>query len=136
MSDLDFATFVDILHHVAEATGVVIRHIDRWFPSTKLCSHCHQVNPHITLRDRVWTCPCCGVTHDRERNATLNINEEGASWRDGVGAGHFALSLEETLSDWHTPAWVGDPRIPRIYAWGVCQGRVRSSNTWPLGSRK
>jgi len=93
VSDLGFAGFVDILHHVAGSTGAVVHHIDRWFPSTKMCSACHQVNHHITLRDRVWTCTFCGVTHDRERNAALNINEEGASSSGGHPVSLAAASL-------------------------------------------
>lgn len=81
VSDLGFASFVDILHHVASKLGTVITHIDRWYPSTKECSNCHHVNHHITLRDRVWTCVSCGVTHDRELNAAINIDREGASSR-------------------------------------------------------
>lgn len=83
VSDLGFASFVEILHHVAAKTGTLVQHIDRWFPSTKLCSHCYQVNHHITLRDRVWTCLFCGVTHQRDHNAAININEEGASSSGG-----------------------------------------------------
>jgi len=79
VSDLGFGMFVSILHHVASKMGSLVQHIDRWFPSTKLCSACHQVNHHITLHDRVWACTFCGVPHDRERNAATNINEEGAS---------------------------------------------------------
>ena len=78
VSDLGFASFVDILHHVASKLGTVLTHIDRWYPSTKECSDCHHVNHHITLRDRVWTCVSCGVTHDREINAATNIDREGA----------------------------------------------------------
>jgi putative transposase len=81
VSDLGFASFVDILHHVASKLGTVITHIDRWFPSTKLCSACHVVNHHITLRDRIWTCVGCQKTHDRELNAATNIFREGASSR-------------------------------------------------------
>jgi putative transposase len=81
VSDLGFASFVDILHHVASKLGTVITHIDRWYPSTKECSNCHHVNHHITLRDRVWTCVSCGITHDREVNAATNIHREGASSR-------------------------------------------------------
>jgi putative transposase len=81
VSDLGFASFVDTLHHVASKLGTVITHIDRWYPSTKECSNCHHVNHHITLRDRVWTCVSCGVTHDRELNAAINIDREGASSR-------------------------------------------------------
>jgi putative transposase len=102
VSDLGFGTFVQTLHHVAAKTGTVVQHIFRWFPSTKLCSACRLVNPHITLRDRVWTCVFCGVTHDRERNAATNINEEGAS-SSGEGC------VRPTLS-----ATAVDPRIPRL----------------------
>ena len=83
VSDLGFASFVDILHHVASKLRTVITHIDRWYPSTKECSECHHINHHITLRDRIWTCVSCGVTHDRELNAAINIDREGASSRGG-----------------------------------------------------
>lgn len=83
VSDLGFASFVNILHHVASKLGTVITHIDRWYPSTKECSHCHHINHHITLRDRVWTCTNCGAVHDREVNAATNIHREGASSRGG-----------------------------------------------------
>jgi putative transposase len=79
VSDLGFATFVEILHHVATKTGTLVQHADRWFPSTKLCSACQYVNEHITLRDRVWTCTFCGIAHQRDRNAAINIDQEGAS---------------------------------------------------------
>jgi putative transposase len=81
VSDLGFASFVDILHHVAGKLGTVITHINRWYPSTKECSVCHHINHHITLRDRVWTCEACGTVHDREINAATNIHREGASSR-------------------------------------------------------
>ena len=102
VSDLGFASFVEILHHVASKTGTLVQHIDRWFPSTKLCSKCHQVNHHITLRDRVWTCVFCGVTHQRDFNAAVNINEEGAS---SSGGSH----VRPTAS-----AVAVDPRILRL----------------------
>jgi putative transposase len=102
VSDLGFAGFGKILHHVADTTGTVVQHIDRWFPSTKLCSHCHKVNQHITLRDRVWTCVYCGVVHRRDYNAAVNINEEGAA---SSGGDCVRLPLA---------AAVVDPRIPRL----------------------
>src|SRR5437867_7130573 len=43
------ADFVQILHHVADKTGTRVHHIDPWFPSTKLCSVCGQLNARITL---------------------------------------------------------------------------------------
>jgi putative transposase len=100
VSDLGFGTFVDILHYVAAKVGTIIHHIDPWFPSTKLCSVCGQVNHHITLRDRLWTCERCGTTHRRDQNAATNIfrerlrpaptqSRQGASSR---GGGHVSLA--------------------------------------------
>ncbi len=79
VSDLGFASFVDILHHVAAKTGVLVQHVGRWFPSTKLCAACGHVNEPITLRDRVWTCVACKKTHRRDLNAAINLDQEGAS---------------------------------------------------------
>ncbi len=83
VSDLGFATFVGRLHYVASKTGTVVQHIGTWFPSTKLCSACGCIHQAITLRDRVWTCPDCGITHQRDHNAAVNIFREGASSHGG-----------------------------------------------------
>lgn len=83
VSDLGFASFIDILHHVATKTGTIIQHIGPWFPSTKLCSVCGCINQEITLRDRTWMCPDCGTAHQRDYNAALNIFREGASSHGG-----------------------------------------------------
>jgi putative transposase len=83
VSDLGFAGFVDILHHVASTTGASVQHVDRWFPSTKRCHVCRHVNAHITLRDCIWTCVHCHTMHRRDQNAAINIHREGASSRGG-----------------------------------------------------
>ncbi len=83
VSDLGFATFAETLRYVARNVGTGVQHINPWFPSTKLCSACGCVNHAITLRDRVWTCPDCGTTHQRDHNAAVNIFREGASSHGG-----------------------------------------------------
>jgi putative transposase len=88
VSDLAFGHFVQILHQVAAKTGTVVHHIDPWFPSSKRCHVCGTLNACITLRDRVWTC-ACGVTHQRDHNAAINIFREGAS---SLGGSHVRLA--------------------------------------------
>lgn len=51
--------------------------IDRYFPSSKLCSSCGFKNTNLTLKNRQWICPVCGKIHDRDLNASLNILKEG-----------------------------------------------------------
>ena len=41
-----------------------------------MCSCCGKINKELTLKDRVWTCQC-GITHDRDQNAAINIKNFG-----------------------------------------------------------
>jgi putative transposase len=52
--------------------------IDRWFPSSKTCHICSEISDNLTLADREWTCVCGGV-HDRDFNASKNIEYVAAS---------------------------------------------------------
>jgi putative transposase len=49
----------------------------RFFPSSKRCHCCHAIHAGLTLKDRRWTCPQCGTPHDRDRNAAINLWQEG-----------------------------------------------------------
>ena len=52
--------------------------VGRFYPSSKTCSACGQVNQAVVLGVEAWTCPVCGCRHDRDLNAALNIAREGA----------------------------------------------------------
>ena len=47
---------------------------DRWYPSSKLCSSCGHKMDKMPLHVRPWTCPKCGVIHDRDENASVNLD--------------------------------------------------------------
>ena len=51
--------------------------IDRWFPSSKLCSVCGHKYKELSLNEREWTCSECGTNHNRDFNAATNIMKEG-----------------------------------------------------------
>jgi putative transposase len=51
--------------------------IDRWFPSSKLCSNCGTITEKMSLSVRTWTCGGCGTTHDRDVNAAINLKAAG-----------------------------------------------------------
>ncbi|MGW9375843.1 RNA-guided endonuclease InsQ/TnpB family protein [Streptomyces xanthophaeus] len=51
--------------------------VDRWFPSSKLCSSCGAVNGKMDLSIREWICARCGTTHDRDENAAINLLAAG-----------------------------------------------------------
>jgi putative transposase len=77
-SDAALGTFLRMLAHKAEWHGRQIVAVGRFFPSSKLCHRCREKTV-LTLSHRIWTCsnPHCGVTHDRDVNAAINIMQEG-----------------------------------------------------------
>jgi putative transposase len=58
-----------------KATGFV--KVGRWYASSKTCSDCAHVNRDLSLSDRTWVCAGCGVLHQRDWNAAINILQEG-----------------------------------------------------------
>lgn len=48
--------------------------VDRFFPSSKMCSSCELINENLTLADREWMCRC-GIHHDRDFNAACNLEK-------------------------------------------------------------
>lgn len=69
--------FLTTLHNKSKAYGKVCYTIDRYYPSTKTCSHCGYINNDLTLDDREWICPICDTKHDRDINAAINILNRG-----------------------------------------------------------
>lgn len=76
--DNGYGMFLDMLAYKLADRGKILVRIDRFFPSSQLCSACGHKNPVTKdLRVREWTCPVCGAHHDRDINAALNIKQEG-----------------------------------------------------------
>ena len=70
--------FVGMLEYKANWYGRTLIKIDRWFPSTQLCSSCNsRTGPKGNLSVRTWVCSNCGVKHDRDVNAARNILAAG-----------------------------------------------------------
>lgn len=79
VGDIAFSEFRDILQYIAAGKGKLIHFIDRWFPSSKTCAYCGYINKVLELSDRRWRCPSCNAVIDRDANAAVNIEREGAS---------------------------------------------------------
>jgi putative transposase len=73
LHDASMGTAIQLLKNKASHVGKQVVKIDRWYPSSKTCSACGYVRPVLDLGVRTWTCPICGVTHDRDVNAAKNI---------------------------------------------------------------
>lgn len=63
------------LENLCNRLGIELRIVDRFYPSSKLCSHCGYKNVDLKLKDRSWECPDCHVIHDRDKNAAINLEQ-------------------------------------------------------------
>ncbi len=77
ISDCGWGIFVNFLSYKLERSEGKLIEIDRWFPSSKLCSSCFYQMGELSLEIREWTCPRCNTHHDRDGNAATNIRAEG-----------------------------------------------------------
>ena len=82
ISDMGFFEFRRQLEYKAEMRGSVVVVADRFFASSKTCSAsgCGHKVDKLPLSVREWTCPVCGVVHDRDVNAAKNLQEYAVSY--------------------------------------------------------
>ena len=78
ISDVSWYEFCRQLEYKCLWYGKTISKVDRFYPSSQICSNCGHKNSNVkNLNIREWTCTECGVCHDRDINASTNILNEG-----------------------------------------------------------
>lgn len=93
VADMGFFAFRRQLEYKADMRGGAVVVADRWFASSKTCSACGHKVDALPLAVREWTCPVCGVTHDRDVNAAINLRHyavsstASAGGEEGAGGG-------------------------------------------------
>ncbi|GAB2827530.1 RNA-guided endonuclease TnpB family protein [Streptomyces daliensis] len=86
ISDASWSEFRSMLEYKAAWYGREVVVVDRFFPSSKLCSTCGTLQEEMPLNVRTWTCEGCGTTHDRDVNAAKNLLAAGRAVQ-ACGAG-------------------------------------------------
>lgn len=76
ISDVGWGQFVTLLTYKASWYGKNILKVNRFFASSKICSHCHHKLGSLPLSVRSWECPSCQTQHDRDTNASKNIRRQ------------------------------------------------------------
>jgi putative transposase len=77
ISDVSWHKIYRQLEYKSKWNNRIYHIIDRFFPSSKMCSSCHFVNEELALKDRTWNCPSCNTKLDRDLNASINILNQG-----------------------------------------------------------
>ncbi len=77
IGDAGWHSFIAKLEYKAAEKGVHLVKLDQWFASSKACHCCGYKMPEMPLHKRIWRCPECGIEHDRDINAALNIRQKG-----------------------------------------------------------
>ena len=83
INDVGLGQFVTLLTYKANWYGKNILKVNRFFASSKICSHCHHKLDNLPLSVRNWTCPSCQTQHDRDINASNNIRKQALA--DALG---------------------------------------------------
>ncbi|MFG1954948.1 RNA-guided endonuclease InsQ/TnpB family protein [Micromonospora sp. NPDC048830] len=113
ISDAAWRQFRTILEYKTNWYGRDLITVDRWFPSSKLCSACGKLAEKLPLNVRTWTCRC-GAAHDRDVNAARNILAAGLAvsacgagvrpQRESSRTGRPAMKQENPRATTGTPA--------------------------------
>ena len=78
LKNLPISEFIRVLKYKSNWLGKKVIEINKYYPSSQCCNRCDYKNEELKdLSVRKWTCPKCGMIHDRDINASINIMFEG-----------------------------------------------------------
>lgn len=107
IQDASWSTLVSMIDYKSKWYGKTFHKIDRWYPSSKTCSHCGHKRDQMDLSVRKLICPECGTVHDRDLNAAVNILHKGLDDLYGF--------ISEELSDYrHRELLNPKVEIPKV----------------------
>ena len=68
-----FRKFVNILENISSKYNIPIKKVDRYYPSSKMCSSCSHIKEKLSLSTRTYICSSCGLSINRDLNASINL---------------------------------------------------------------
>lgn len=68
-----FRKFVNILENISSKYNIPIKKVDRYYPSSKMCSSCSHIKEKLSLSTRTYICSSCGLSLNRDLNASINL---------------------------------------------------------------
>lgn len=74
-----FYEFYRQMQYKCEERGIKLIQVDRFYPSSKTCSHCGHIKKDLKLSDRTYVCANCGIVLDRDLNAAINLANQAVA---------------------------------------------------------
>ena len=108
IGDAGWSGFITKLEYKATEKGVHLVKLDQWFASSKTCHCCGHKMSEMPLHKRIWQCPECGVEHDRDINAALNIKRRCEYFRPSHARFMAMAAVPSEATAKTAPIWEGD----------------------------
>jgi putative transposase len=86
LADASFGEIRRQIEYKAKLSGSSVVIADRFYPSSKRCSNCGEKIERLDLSEREWSCPSCGVIHDRDENASINLKLVAEGYSETLNA--------------------------------------------------
>lgn len=110
ISECNWSQFVQTLEYKCAWNDKTMMKVDRYYPSSQMCSECGYINKKVkNLAVRYWTCPNCGVHHDRDINAAKNNERyEPDEWQRHISARNAEYGREAVRQPFAKPNKTGE----------------------------
>lgn len=109
--DAAWGMTMGMVKYKSEWYGRTMIKLNRFYASSKTCSCCGHVMDELPLQVRTWTCPKCLSVHDRDENASKNLEMELKK-----AAGHVASALESRKRNNIVPLAASKDVVKVLYA--------------------
>lgn len=99
ISDVSYSDLSSKIEYKARYSNRYIYYADMFFASSKTCLNCLNKNSELKLSDRIFVCPSCGFTIDRDTAAAINLIEEMERYLIGIAHPEFTLVERSSVDD-------------------------------------
>ena len=99
ISDVSYSDLSSKIEYKARYSNRYIYYADMFFASSKTCLNCLNKNSDLKLSDRIFVCPSCGFTIDRDTAAAINLREEMERYLIGIAHPEFTLVERSSVDD-------------------------------------
>lgn len=99
ISDVSYFDLSSKIEYKARYSNRYIYYADMFFASSKTCLNCLDKNSELKLSDRIFVCPSCGFTIDRDTAAAINLREEMERYLLGIAHPEFTLVERSSVDD-------------------------------------